>query len=131
MGAFRWQQEQPADLAGTIQIGGQGQHFGAEGAAQLAAMLGQRAEAVGIKRPLRADLAEDLAGAADLPGLGIFQHEQEQIIGDAVLVPRETGRGALQPGRQRGAIRRQIGQPAAGGQRHGIDGLQIIEAGGA
>ena len=61
-------------------------------------MLGQRADAIGVERPALADLAEQLAGAAHLAGLGILEHEHEQFVAELVLVAGEGGVGALELG---------------------------------
>ena len=88
-------EEQPADLARTFQIGDQAQDLGAEGAAQLGAVLGQRAEAIAIERPFLPDLGEQLAGPANLAGFGVLEHQHEQLVAQIVVRARETGRRAF------------------------------------
>ena len=78
-GALAGVEEQAADLARALEVGGERQHLGAKGAAELAAVLGQRAEPVAVERVLLADVGEHLAGAADLAGVGVLQHEARTV----------------------------------------------------
>ena len=114
LGAFAGVEEQAADFGRSFQIGREGEHFGAECAAQFPAVLGQGAEAVGIERVLLPDFAEELAGAAYLARLAVFQHEDDHLIGHAVVGAGERLCRPLQLGREGFAIGRQIGETAAG-----------------
>ena len=65
-GALAGVEEQPADLGRSLEIGAEIEHLVAEGLAQLLRGLGEAADRVGIEGAFGADLAEHLAGAADL-----------------------------------------------------------------
>src|SRR5690606_33448429 len=74
----------------------------------------------------QADPAEHLACAADLAGLGILQHEDEQVALGAVLGPRQRLVGAGQLGDQCALVGGQVGEPAAGQLGHLVDRLEIL-----
>ena len=85
-------------------------------------MLGQRGEAIGIERPALADLRHHLAGAAHLAGLGVFQHQHEQVVASARRASRANDladRSSLAG--QRPAIGRQVGEAAAGQLGHLVE----------
>ena len=86
-GAHLRVQEQAADLGRSFEIGGERKALVAEGLAELGAGLGQCADVIAVEGLDHADLAEHLAGAADLLRLGILQHEHVKVAGLAV-VPR-------------------------------------------
>src|SRR5690606_2826444 len=101
------------------------QHFGAHRAVELLRMLRERGEAVGIERPLLADLRHQLAGSAEFLRSGALEHEHEQIVRQRFSLPGEGGLCPLQLAPQRLAIGRQIGKPAAGELRHLVERFEI------
>ncbi len=120
-------EEQAADFRAALEIGAERQHLGAEGAAELGRGLGERADPVGIERLLGADPAEDLAGAADLPGLAILQHEDEQVAGGIArsrAAKASSERDEL--GDERALVGGQVGEAAAGQLGHLVDRLEIL-----
>ena len=88
-GAHLRVEEQPADLGRAFEVGGEGHHLVAEGLAKLRAGLGERADVIAVKGLGDPDLPEDLAGAADLPGFRIVEHEHVQVPALAVFLARE------------------------------------------
>src|SRR5690606_628550 len=79
--------------------------------------------------PALPDLAEDLAGAADLAAVEILEHHQIQLVRRIFLVAGETRLGAFEPGAERLFVGGQVGEAAAGQLRHFIDALQIARPG--
>jgi hypothetical protein len=124
-------QEQPADLAAAIVVGDQCEHLAADGAGELAGIMGEGVDAIGVMRAVGADAGEDLAGAAHLAGVQILQHEHIHVADQIVALAGEGGGGAVELVFQLGAVGGQVGEAAAGAFGHFIDGGQIVLTGGS
>src|SRR4051794_24435206 len=95
-GALVRVEEQPADLARPFQVGAQGQGLVAEDAPELLALLRQGRDTVAVEGPVAADLAENLAGAADRAAVEILEHEEIEVVRLALAVAAEALGGALE-----------------------------------
>ena len=113
-GALGRVEEEAAHFRAALEIGAQCQHLVAEGLAERLRCLGDRADPIGIEGAFIADLGEDLAGAADLAGLDIFEHHQEHVVLPLGRLGGEGLFGADQFLDQRAAIGGQVGEAAAG-----------------
>ena len=81
---------------------------------------------IGVERLDDADLAEHLAGAADLSALRILEHEHVEVARLRVVLAVEGFFGAGELGDQRAAVGRQVGEAAAGQLGHLVDGAEIL-----
>src|SRR4051794_21307682 len=81
---------------------------------------------IGIEGLGDADLAEHLAGAADLPGLWILEDEHVEIADLGVLVAGEALLRPVELADERLPIGREIGEAAARQFRHLVNGPEIL-----
>ena len=120
-------EEQAAHFRASLEIGAQGQHFGAEGLAELRRGLGEGADPVGIER---ASTMPTRLNTWQVPRICLVSafsstNTNSSPSGAALLV-RERLLRARQLGDQGALVGGQVGEAAAGQLGHLVDRLEIL-----
>src|SRR5687768_3061849 len=89
-------------------------------------MLRQRRAAVRVERPLLADLAHQLAGAAHLAGRSVLEHQHELLVAERVALVAPGRLGALELAGEGLAVGGQVGEAAAGQLGHLVERLEVV-----